>query len=114
MMEDFSLIVVTEGNASIGIVLPPYGRVHHRHCRWPGAGYSLRDHSSKTEKKPATPVVICRASSSLSLRPRRGCQTPRVRPTISFLKLSFATVTTLLLQRDLPHMTILHDDCSRS
>jgi len=44
-----------------------------------GDGISAHDHSASTEKKPATFAAIRRASSLLRSRPRRGCQTWRVR-----------------------------------
>src|SRR6266542_1296817 len=51
-----------------------------------GTGNSARDHSARMAKKPLTFSAICLASSRLRSRPRRGCQTWRVRS----IRLSFA------------------------
>ena len=44
-----------------------------------GFARSDRDQSSSTAKKPDTFSTICRASSQLRSRPRRGCQNRQVR-----------------------------------
>jgi hypothetical protein len=51
-----------------------------------GADNSARDHLARIAKKPVTFSTICRASSSVMLRPVRGCHTLRVR----WIKLSLA------------------------
>jgi hypothetical protein len=43
-----------------------------------GIGLATRDHSARIAKKPVTFSAICRASSSVRLRPMRGCQTLQV------------------------------------
>src|SRR3984893_7330757 len=64
---------------------PPASEVEGLVVSFAGTGISARDHSASMAKKPMTFSTICRASSRLRSRPRRGFQTSRVRSiTLSF------------------------------
>ena len=58
---------------------PPASEVEGLVVSFAGTGISARDHSVRMAKKPVMFSTICRASSRLRSRPRRGFQISRVR-----------------------------------
>ena len=69
------------GDGFSGHGAPPRLR-RRRACRYRSPASASRPATIRParEKKPVTFAAICRASSRLRSRPRRGCQTSRVRP----------------------------------